>query len=191
MGFVAAPTPGRATELGRSALSTMNAKHSPRRRFWWRFASVVEIVLAVTVLAPLSYAAWEYTTWRSKTIEWDIGTIDRMCGGDTEEDRLLKIRFIKPWEYKALKRLPDGKEVWLHWQLSKRYCGNWMLVDRPEGFEIRPFEVRFPNGAPPRNAVSCVGTPIDENEMYKRRDEMWEKIRREGWPRQERTGGTP
>lgn len=153
-------------------------KHSRRRRFWSRFAAGVTIVLAVTLMASLGYAAWEYTTWRNKMIEWDYGTIDRLCGGDTEEDRLLEIRFVKQWEYKALKRTPDGKEVWLHWKLSKRHCGNWMLVDPPQHAVIRPFERRFPDGAPHRQAVYCLGNPIDENEMYKRRDEVVETLRR-------------
>jgi hypothetical protein len=111
-------------------------------------------------------------------LEWDFGTIDRLCGGDTEEDRLLDIRFVKQWEYKALKRTPDGKEVWLHWKLTKRHCGNWMRVDRSPHVVIRPFAVRFPNGAPIRGAVSCVGTTIDENEKYRWRDALTEAHRR-------------
>jgi hypothetical protein len=51
-----------------------------------------------------------------------------------------------------------------------------MLVDMPDGFVIRPFEARFPNGAPPRDAVSCLGIPIDENEKYRRRDEMLTRL---------------
>ena len=155
----------------------MNARHSPCKLLWLRFAVCVAIVLAVTLVASLGYAAWEYTTWRNKMIEWDYGTIDRLCGGDTEQDRLLEIRFVNQWEYKALKRTPDGKGVWLHWKLSKRHCGNWMLVNKPDGFVIRPFEVRFPNGASPRDAVSCLGIPIDENETYKRRDELLQALR--------------
>jgi hypothetical protein len=156
----------------------MNPQHSQRSRLWSRLARGVAFVLAVTLVASLGYATWEYTTWRNKMIEWDYGTIERLCGGDTGEDRLLEIRFVKQWEYKALKRTPDGDKVWLHWKLSKRHCGNWMLVDKPKGFVIRPFEIRFPNGAPHRQAVSCLGIPIDENEKYKRRDEFMEALRR-------------
>lgn len=154
----------------------MNAEHSPRRLPWLCFAVCVAIVLAVTLVASLGYAAWEYTAWRNEVIEWDYGSIDRLCGGDREQDRLLEIRFVKQWEYKALKRAPDGKEVWLRWKLSKRHCGNWMLVNKPDGLVIRPFTVRFPNGVPPRDAVSCLGVPIDENEMYKCRDEMLTRL---------------
>jgi hypothetical protein len=111
-------------------------------------------------------------------IEWDYGTIERMCGGDTDEDRLLEIRFIREWEYKALKRTSDGDEVWMHWKLSKRHCGNWSLIDSDQYVLIRPFEVRFPEGAPDRNAVNCLGVSIDENERYKRQDELREAWRR-------------
>jgi hypothetical protein len=155
----------------------MNTQHAHRRSLWSRFAVGIAIVFGVTFVASLGYAAWEYTTWRNKYIEWDYGTIDRLCGGDTEEDRLLEIRFVKRWEYKALKRTPDGKEVWLHWKVTKRHCGNWMLIGGSKGAVIRPFKVRFPNGAPQRNAVSCVGEPIDENEKYIRRDEVLEALR--------------
>jgi hypothetical protein len=138
----------------------------------------VAMLLAFTIAASFCYAAWEYTTWRDRHIEWDYGTIDRLCGGDTEEDRLLDIQLVKQWEYRALKRTPDGKEVWIHWNLSKRECGNWMLVDPSQRSLIRPFTMRFPNGAPHREAVSCVGIPIDESEMFKGRDEVAEVRRR-------------
>ena len=151
--------------------------HSQRRRRWVRVAGGVAIGLVVTLVATLGYAARQYTIWRNKVIEWDFGTIDRLCGGDTEEDRLLQIKFVKQWEYKALKRTPDGKEVWLHWKPSKRECGNWGLVDPTQRALIRPFKLRFPNGAPYREAVSCLGIPIDENEAYKRRDEIFERLR--------------
>ena len=149
----------------------MSAKRLQRRRLWLHFACGVVFAWAGTWVASLGCAAWEYMTWRDKMIEWDYGTIERLCGGDTEEDRLLEIRFVRPWEYKALKRTEDGTKVWLHWKLSKRHCGNWMLVDPSQRALIRPFEARFPNGAPLRGAVSCLGTPIDENEKYRRRDE--------------------
>lgn len=106
----------------------MNSQPSQPRRFWWRIAFRVAIVLAVALIASFGYAGWEYSAWRNKMIEWDYGTIDRLCGGDTEEHRLLDIRFVKQWEYETLKRTPDGKEVWLHWKLSKRRCGNWVLT---------------------------------------------------------------
>ncbi len=121
------------------------------------------MLLAIACALSLLYATRQYTVWRNTMIEWDYGTINRLCGGDTEQDRLLEIRFVKRWEYMALKRTPDGKEVWLHWKLSKRHCGNWMLLNQPDGFVNRPIEVRFPNGVPKRNAVSCLGIPVDEN----------------------------
>lgn len=40
----------------------------------------------------------------------------------------------------------------------------------------RPFEVRFPNGAAQRDAGSCFGISIDENDMYKRRDEILARL---------------
>ena len=154
----------------------MNSQPSQPRRFWWRIAFRVAIVLAVALIASFGYAGWEYSAWRNKMIEWDYGTIDRLCGGDTEEHRLLDIRFVKQWEYETLKRTPDGKEVWLHWKLSKRRCGNWVLINRPKGFVIPPFETRFPNGAPQRDAVSCLGLAIDENEKFKHRDKLQEAL---------------
>ena len=135
----------------------MNTNHPQHRRLWWRITVGIANVFAVTLIASLGYAAWEYTTWRNEMIEWDYGTIDRLCGGDTEADRLLEIRFIKQWEYKALKQTSNGKEVWIHWKLSKRRCGNWMLVDKPKGFVIQPMELRFPKGVPHRQGFSCLG----------------------------------
>lgn len=156
----------------------MNCKLLNRRSRWIQFAFGVALVLAAALFASLGNAAWEYTTWRNKMIEWDYGTVDRLCGGDTEEDRLLEIRFVRQWEYKALKSTRDGKEVWFHWKLSKRHCGNWMLVDPSQQAQIRPFEVRFPNGSPRRDAVSCLGIPIDENEKHQLRDEASETLQR-------------
>jgi hypothetical protein len=118
------------------------------------------IVLGVAFVLFLGFEVWEYTSWRNRMIEWDIGTIERMCGGDTEADRLLEVRFIKKWEYNALKKTSAGKQVWLHWKLSKRRCGNWGLVDKPQEVAIRPFELRFPNGAPYRQRCSCLGFEV-------------------------------
>lgn len=115
---------------------------------------------------PLGYGAWEYVRWHNRMIEWDCGTIERLCGGDTEEERLLEIRFIRQWVYKALKKTRDGKLVWIHWRLSKRHCGNWTLVDPAQVALIRPFQQRFPSGAPKRGAVDCLGVPIDESESW-------------------------
>ena len=106
----------------------MNSKNGPRRHKWFRIARGMATVLAVAFVSLLGYAMWEYISWRNRMIEWDFGTIDILCGGDTEDDRLLDIRFIKKWEYKALKKTSDGKHVWIHWKLSKRHCGNWMLA---------------------------------------------------------------
>jgi hypothetical protein len=122
------------------------------------------LVLAVISCSGLAYSALEYTQWRNRMIQWDFGAIDRLCGGDTEEERLIDIQFIRQWEYKALKKTEDGTEVWMHWKLSKRHCGNWMLADPMQRSFIRPFKLRFPNGAPHREAFSCVGAPIHENE---------------------------
>jgi hypothetical protein len=127
--------------------------------------------LAVALFASLGYAGWEYATWRSAMIEWDRGTIERLCGGDNEE-RLLEIRFVREWEYQALKRTADGQQVWLHWKLSKRHCGNWTLADPSQYALIRPFAVRFPQGAPPRNAVDCLGALVDENESFRWKDKL-------------------
>lgn len=150
----------RGTSNMSSPLRTMHAPFQ-RRRVWLRFLSGVAITLGISLVSSLGYAAWEYSSWRNQMIEWDYGTIDRLCGGDTVEDRLLEIRFVRQWEYKALKRTEDGTQVWLHWKLSKRHCGNWRLVDPSQHALIRPFEARFPNGAPHRDSVSCLGFPID------------------------------
>ena len=155
----------------------MNGNNPRRRGFWSRLAIGVATLAAVGLAVPVGYVAWEYLAWRNKMIEWDQGTIDRLCGGDSEEERLLEIRFVRQWEYKALKRTPDGEQVWIHWKLSKRHCGNWMLVDRSQAALIRPFAVRFPNGAPERRAFSCLGIPIDENAKYQHRDALAEALR--------------
>jgi hypothetical protein len=129
---------------------------------WIRAILLGGTFVAVTAaLSLLGFEAWKYVTWRNEMIAWDFGTIDRLCGGDTDEERLLEIRFIREWEYKALKKTKGGEPVWLHWKLSKRpYCGNWMLVDRSQSDLIRPIEVRFPNGPPRRLGMDCVGSPV-------------------------------
>ena len=136
----------------------MNSKTTPHTHKWSRILRGTATLLIVAIASSLGWASWEYMSWRDEVIEWDFGTIDRLCGGDTDADRLLAIRFVKKWEYKALKQTDDGRQVWLHWKLSKRHCGNWMRVDKT-GVQIRPFEVRFPNGAPRRQGVSCIGIP--------------------------------
>jgi hypothetical protein len=149
----------------------MSVTHPQRRHPYRRLAYGAAGVLVVALSASLGYAGWEYATWRNGMIEWDRGTIERLCGGENDE-RLLEIRFVREWEYLALKRMPDGQQVWLHWKLSKRHCGNWTLADPSQYASIRPFSVRFPQGAPPRNAVDCLGEPIDENESYSWLDEL-------------------
>ena len=139
----------------------MNARNGPHRRKWFRIARGTATVLAVAFISLLGYWMWDYISWRNKMIEWDFGTIDRLCGGDTDDDQLLDIKFVREWEYKALKKTGDGKHVWIHWKLSKRHCGNWTLVDRTQWALIRPFELRFPNGAPHGQGFSCVGIPLD------------------------------
>ena len=154
-----------------------------RKNFWRRVVFWIGTASAAAVFLWLGITAWQYVTWRNKMIEWDFGTIERLCGGDTEEERLLEIRFIKEWEYKALKRTRDGKTAWIHWQLSKRDCGNWTVTKKPEGLVIRRFDVRFPNGAPPRDSFSCLGDPVDENEYFRRRDDVLEALRQASNPK--------
>jgi hypothetical protein len=92
-----------------------------------------------------------------------------MCGGDTEEDRLTEIRFLRQWEYLAIRRAPDGTEMWWHWKLSKRHCGNWYQIAASENAFARPFRERFPNGAPRRQGFDCLGFPVeDSDERYDR-----------------------
>ena len=154
-----------------SATRTAGSRRASR---WQRWLRVLAAVLTIAFAVPPGYAAWNYVRWQNEMIAWDHGTIERLCGGDTEEDRLLDIQFVKQWEYKALKKTSDGKEVWLHWKLSKRHCGNWMLIGPPEaGTLIRPFNERFPNGAPNRQTVNCIGQPIDETDYWIRRDQMF------------------
>ena len=138
----------------------MISKTGLRGHRWFRILRGMAAVLAVAVVSLLGIETWEYVRWRNKMIEWDFGTIDRLCGGDTENDRLLDVWFVKKWEYKALKKTSDGEHVWLHWKLSKRQCGNWMLIEKPQGYVIPPIELRFPNGVPHRRAVSCLGIPL-------------------------------
>ncbi len=130
-----------------------------RGRRWFWAAAIVSLVVGL----PLGYAAWDFLSWRNRKIEWDRGTIERLCGGDTADDRLVDIQFIKEWEYKAFKKSTAGQPVWFHWRLSKRPCGNWYLVDRSEGATIRPFDERFPHGVPKRAAFNCLGQPVEED----------------------------
>ena len=117
--------------------------------------TVVLLTSAITSIAAL--AAADYLNDRDTFIQWDCGTIERIYGGETEEDRLLEIKFIKKWEYKALKKSQDGEPVWLHLKLTQRHCGNWMLADPDQASLIRPVELRFPNGVPPRHGFDCFG----------------------------------
>jgi hypothetical protein len=143
---------------------------------WRRWGCVLAVLVAIACASQLGYAAWDRARWQ-EAIEWDFGTIENLCGGDTEKERLLEIRFIKKWEYKALKRTGDGKQVWIHWRLSKRHCGNWSLVDRAQAALIRPLDERFPNGVPDRGAVDCFGLPIDESEAARRLDLRLRNVR--------------
>lgn len=145
----------------------LSLKYSLR---WRRWAYAIAGVLTMACAWPIVAAARDYVRTRNRMIEWDFDTIERLCGGETDEERLLDIRFVRPWEYRALKKTSDGKQVWIHWRLSKRHCGNWGLVDPNQAALIRPFRERFPNGVPARGAVDCLGGPIDETERWERRD---------------------
>jgi hypothetical protein len=143
----------------------VNSANSQRRGGFYHLVRGTAVVLAVACVSSLGYAGWKFISWENKMIRWDYATIERLCGGDTPEDRLLDIRFVKQWEYEALKQTSDGKRVWIRWKLSKRHCGNWMLVDPSQSALIRPFKVRFPNGAPPRGGVDCLGGPVNESNI--------------------------
>jgi hypothetical protein len=138
----------------------MNCKPSLSISLWARIVLAVVVISSTAALGFGGYKRWEYLCWRDKVIAWDFGTIERLCGGETEEERLLDIEFLKEWEYKALKKTRDGKQVWIHWKLSKRHCGNWMLVDWSQMALIGPIEVRFPNGPPRRHGFDCLGQPV-------------------------------
>lgn len=138
----------------------MNTESRQNKSLWTRIALVVAAVVFTTATGFGGFKYWEYLCWRDEMIAWDFGTIERLCGGDTEEERLLDIKFLKEWEYKALKKTRDGKQVWIHWRLSSRHCGNWILADRSQEALIRPIEVRFPNGPHRRHGFDCVGNPV-------------------------------
>jgi hypothetical protein len=98
-------------------------------------------------------------------IEWDAVSIQEMFGGTADEDRISQIKFIREWEYEAFKQTADGKGVWLRVALSKRYCGNWMLVDQTQRDLIRPVHLRYPHGLPHRpGGVSCAGISASHGE---------------------------
>jgi hypothetical protein len=142
--------------------SSMTTETPARRRLWSRIARYTAIALAMALASLLAFGSWKYLRWQNQFIEWDRGSIHRVFGGEAEEDRIRKIEFVRRWEYKALKRTSDGKNVWLHVKLSKRHCGNWMLVDQNQSDLVRPLEARYPNGLPPRaGAVDCLEIPLD------------------------------
>ncbi len=123
-----------------------------------RTVGIVAIVAAISITAV---GGVRYVQWRAEMIEWDFGSIHEAFGGSPDEDRLLEIVFLREWEYLALKPTSDGSGVWLHVKLSKRHCGNLMLVDPQQRDLIRPFELRYPEGlVHRRGAVSCIGEPI-------------------------------
>ena len=131
----------------------------PRRSRWLRLTASAACLIVCGLLA---FGGLKYLRWRNQLIEWDYESIDRFFGGEAEEDRFQKIEVIKEWEYRALKRTRGGKDVWLHVKLSKRHCGNWMLVDPNQRDLLRPLELRWPNGLPHRpGAVSCLGIPLN------------------------------
>jgi hypothetical protein len=106
----------------------------------------------------MGMAVAHYLNWRAEMIEWDTESIQEMFGGPAEEDHILQVKFVKEWEYKALKKTQDGRGVWLHLSLSKRYCGNWMFVDQSQRNLIRPIHLRYPDGLPQRlGGVPCSG----------------------------------
>lgn len=133
-------------------ITSMDNPVRPYARYWYRGTKYATILFAWTLVSA-------YFDSRSAMIRWDFGTIERLCGGETEEDRLLEILWIRDWEYKALKKTEGGQQVWMHWKLTKRHCGNWMLVDQNQRNLIRPLELRFPNGVPPRHGFDCAGNP--------------------------------
>src|SRR5262245_25187438 len=121
----------RQTDEGESVhVNQAVAAGEINRGFWRRLCRYMLIVLTSAVASLAAYAAVDYISWRQTVIQWDFDTIERLCGGDTEEERLLDVRFVREWEYEALKKTPDGDPVWIHWKLSRRHCGNWMLVDQ-------------------------------------------------------------
>lgn len=96
---------------------------------------------------------------QQKFIDRDFLAIQLSFGGSTELDRIREIRFIREWEYLALKPTADGRGVWLRIKIGRRpdktHCCNMWLVD-PGGARapvppnlIRPIEDRFPGGVPP------------------------------------------
>ena len=65
---------------------------SPPRRLY-RIVSAVVLVLLLGAGASAGLAAWKYHSWRSRMIAWDCVIVDRLCGGETEADRLLEQEF--------------------------------------------------------------------------------------------------
>jgi hypothetical protein len=123
-------------------------------------------VITAVIIALATGVVWiRYLRWQAEMIRWDTESIQEMYGGSAEEDRILQVNFLKEWEYKALKQTKDGKGVWLHIKLSKRYCGNLMLVDPTQRNLIRPFHLRHPEGLPRRTGgFSCFGVISDPAE---------------------------
>jgi hypothetical protein len=129
---------------------------------WWRSFRGFAVVFTLAAVTLLVSVGWNHLQWRSRWIEWDKVSIQRNFGGEAHEDRIQQIEFLKEWEYRALKRTGDGKDVWLHLALSKRHCGNWGLVNPDQRDLVRPLEVRYPDGLPRREgAANCFGAPLD------------------------------
>jgi hypothetical protein len=123
------------------------------------------VVVAIAVVSAVAFGTERYLSWRHRMIEWDAVSIQEMFGGTAEGDRISQIKFIREWEYEAFKQTSDGKGVWLRVVLSKRYCGNWMLVDQTQRDLIRPFHLRYPHGLPHRpGAVWCGGISASHGE---------------------------
>jgi len=121
------------------------------------------VVVSLAVVSAVAFGTERYLTWRARMIEWDAVSIQEMFGGTAEEDRISNIKFIREWEYEAFKQTADGKGVWLRVALSKRHCGNWILVDRTQRDLIRPSHLRYPRGLPRRaGGVWCDGIPMDQ-----------------------------
>src|SRR5262245_9866294 len=127
-----------------------------------RWIRLVLYVLAVGITAAGVILWLSYLRWRTEMITWDTESIQIAFGGTAAVDRITQVKFVKEWEYLALKPTAGGKNVWLHVTLSKRHCGNLMLTDPTQRDFIRPFEARYPDGPPHRpGAVNCAGFPVD------------------------------
>src|SRR5262245_21776927 len=111
-------------------MPTNDTTHHERRRF--SMPQWIRLVLYVltTGFAVAGIVLWlSYLRWRTEMIAWDAESIQSAFGGTAAEDRITQVKFVKEWEYLALKPTAGGNNVWLHVTLSKRHCGNLMLTD--------------------------------------------------------------